>query len=115
MSPANQFPADENGQTLRAIAESGVDLTVIREVEFAHRAPDESSATEFAEKAAELGFEVEVYEPDEEALEEGDTDWDVICTHNMVPTHGAISQIEAELAKLARKHGCREDGWGFMT
>ena len=44
-----------------------------------------------------------------------DADWDVICTRRMVPTHAAITETEAQLATLARWHGCQEDGWGFIN
>ena len=108
------YPDDENGRVLQSMFDSGVDLTVERDVEFAHRAPDEALASTLAARAKALGYDVEVYEPDEESLEEGDTDWDVLCTRRMVPTHEAITAAESELARVARELGCREDGWGFM-
>ena len=114
MSQDIDFPSDENGQVLRQMAEYGVDLTVSREIEFAHRAPDRPAAEAFAHAAAEVGFGVEAYEPDEESLEEGDTDWDIICTVEMVPTHENITAAENLLIELAEKHACEPDGWGFM-
>ncbi len=109
------FPDDDNGEVLRQMAEAGVDLTAEHSVEFAHLAPDQKLAETFAEQAHALGFTVEVYDPDEEALAEGKTDWDVICIRMMVPTHQDITSIESQLADLAHKNGCREDGWGFMV
>ena len=109
------FPDDDNGEVLRQMAESGVDLSVEHSVEFAHLAPNQQVAETFAEQAHELGFTVEVYDPDAEALAEGKTHWDVICIREMIPTHHDITSIETELAALARKNGCREDGWGFFV
>ena len=114
MSTDQEFPDDENGHVLREMAKAGIDLSVAREIEFAHRAPDESSAKTLAEAARALGFSVEVYEPDEESLEEGDTDWDVICTREMVPSYENITSVESQLADVAGRHGCHADGWGFM-
>jgi len=114
MSPENDFPNDENGQVLKYMAESGVDLSVPREIDFSHLAPDEPAARGLAAEATELGFKVEVYEPDEESLEEGDTDYDVVCNMTMVPSHAEITRIEAQLAEIAARHGCQADGWGFM-
>ncbi|MFN3649462.1 MAG: ribonuclease E inhibitor RraB [Armatimonadota bacterium] len=111
----SHFPDDENGRVLRAIAEQGVDLTIPRDVEFAHLFPGETEAGAFARQAASLGYRTEIYEPDEEALEEGVTDWDVICTRRMVPTHPEISRTEAELAAIAQQCGGQEDGWGFLS
>ena len=110
----NPFPHDENGQVLHAMHEQGVDLTIERDVEFAHRVPDEAAAAKLADRARALGYDVEVFEPDEESLEEGDTDWDVICIRRMVPTHGEITRIEAELGAAAREVGGGADGWGFV-
>ena len=113
MTAPTDFPDDENGAVLRAMAEAGVDLTVEREVEFLHLAPDESAAEALSTKARALGYEVEALPPDEESLEEGDTDWDVICTRRMVPTHADLTRCELELKAAANALGCREDGWGF--
>jgi regulator of RNase E activity RraB len=108
------FPDDENGHVLRHMAGAGVDLTIPRNIEFAHRAPDEASANAFAHEARNLGYSVKVYEPDEESLEEDDTDWDVICTREMIPIHADITAAETELAELADEHDCFADGWGFL-
>ncbi len=108
------YPNDENGQVLRSLAAQGVDLSLPRNVDFAHLLPDEVSAHAFAAAAERQGYQVEVYEPDEESREEGVTEWDVLCTRRMVPTHADITRIETELAALARGFDGRADGWGFM-
>jgi hypothetical protein len=109
------FPNDENGEVLRSMAEQGIDLTVPREVDFAHLFPDENDAQAFAARVEPLGYRVEVYEPDEEAREEGSTEWDVLCARRMVPTHADITRFETQLAAVAREFGGHEDGWGFMA
>jgi hypothetical protein len=65
-----KFPDDENGAVLRQMPEQGFDLTKAYEIEFAHLAPDEACARRFAADASALGFDVAVYEPDEQAIEE---------------------------------------------
>src|SRR5687768_4723546 len=107
----DSFPDDENGAVLRSMAEQGIDLTISRLVDFAHLIPDEQSAHAFAKRAEALGFEVAVYEPDDEAIEDGETDWDVICSRNMVPTHASITQTESALGEIAKGFGGHADGW----
>src|SRR5687767_13580249 len=104
MVDLNSIPNDENGDVLRRMAEAGMDLSKECSIDFAHRAPDEESANAFAEHAARLGFAVEIFEPDEEALDDGETDWDVICTQEMKPTHAEITRIESQLAAIASEH-----------
>ncbi len=58
-----EYPQDENGNTLKAIAESGVDLAVARDIEFAHLAPDEEKAEAFVAAIVQMGYETEIYEP----------------------------------------------------
>lgn len=112
--PAVNYPDDENGKVLRDMAKSGIDMTLLRAIDFAHLAPDEATAHRFADDVRALGFEVAVYGPDEESCEEGETEWDVICTRRMTPSHHEITQVENELAKRAEKYGCIADGWGFL-
>lgn len=114
MDQKSGFPNDENGHVLRSLASAGVDLSKRRPVEFMHLCPDGSAARAFAQAARDLGYEAEVFDPDEEALAEGRTEWDVCCVREMVPTHRDITETEAALAAVAREHACREDGWGFM-
>src|SRR5690349_19011200 len=104
MTPMD-FPNDENGQVLRSMGAQGIDLTVPREIDFAHLLPDGTAAQAFAARVEPLGFQVEIVEPNEEALEEGETEWDVLCTRRMVPTHADISRIEAQLAGIAQEFG----------
>ena len=112
--PAADYPDDENGHVLRDMAESGIDMTLLREIEFAHLAPDEVTAQKFADDVRSMGFDVAVHEPDEESRDDGETNWDVICIRRMVPSHREVTQVESELAERARKFGCAADGWGFL-
>lgn len=114
--PANDaFPDDENGHTLKKIADYGTDLSQSYLIDFNHLLPDESAAKRFSEAARALGYQVEVYQPEDEDLEEGDTDWDICCKKQMIPTHQAITAAEKELAGLADSFGGCSDGWGFMA
>ena len=109
------YPDDDNGAVLSSMAKSGVDLSKSREVEFSSVAPSQSSARAFSMEAATLGFGIEVVAPDSQALADGDSDWDVICKREVVPTYDAISLCGNQLGELASRFDCEYDGWGFQS
>ncbi len=105
----------ENAAILAGFAEQGADLTRERDVEFQHLLPDEAAANAFAECARSLGFRADVHGPDEEDLEEGFTEWDVVCTLSMVATPEAVTEAESRLGDLAAEFDGTADGWGFFA
>ena len=110
MTTDSDFPDDENGEVLRAMAERGIDLVSPRIVDFEHCLPDEASAIAFRDAALPSVLEVRVFEP--EGL--GD-EWDVQCRVRLVPTHAAITDTELRLAELAEEFDGEPDGWGFRS
>ena len=107
------YPDDDNGAILQSMAKSGVDLSKPLTVGFTNLAPNQSSARAFAREAALLGFEIEVMAPDAEALSNGDADWDITCTREMVPSYDNITRCSERLMELAKQYDCEQDGWGF--
>lgn len=107
------YPDDDNGAILRGLAKSGIDLSKPHSVGFTNLAPSQSSARAFAKAAGLLGFAIEVTAPDQEALENGDTDWDIMCTREMVPGYDNIARCSEHLVELAKQYDCEQDGWGL--
>ena len=107
------YPDDDNGAILQSMAKSGIDLSKPRAVGFTNLAPNQSSARAFAREAALLGFAIEVVAPDAQAMMAGETDWDITCTREMVPSYDNITKCVEHLVELANKFDCEQDGWGF--
>ncbi|WP_428334036.1 ribonuclease E inhibitor RraB [Novosphingobium sp.] len=99
---------EENIAYLKEFASDGLDLTVVRAVEFAHVFPSEAEAEAFAKAAAGDGVDVDVLEPEDEV-----DPWEVAVTIELVPTAGAITDIEIRLETLAQGFNGESDGWGL--
>ncbi len=111
--PFHMNPDDDNGAILTSMAKSGIDLSKPHTVAFTNLAPNQSSARAFAREAAVLGFAIEVAAPDAQALETGDSDWDITCTRDMIPSYDNITRCTEHLLDLAKQFDCEQDGWGF--
>ena len=98
----------ENAGYLREFAADGLDLTVMRAVEFAHVFGNGTDAEAFAAAAAIGDVDVDVLEPEDD----GDP-WEVAVTKEIIPTADAITEIETRLEALAIKHNGESDGWGL--
>jgi len=105
-----QFPADENGDALWHMAESGDNLDKPREVDFAIIFPTETAALEFAVQLLRDGQKVSFgpYDGDSEHP------WQVYAHRVLLPTHAAITAIETDLCRSAEPLGGRNDGWGCL-
>ncbi|WP_337878632.1 ribonuclease E inhibitor RraB [Rheinheimera sp.] len=104
-----QFPDDGNGDMLKAMAESGMDLNQVLALDFYLVFEDKTKAEQAlaALAASEMDGEVE--------LNLNDLDqWELIVCLNMLPEHAAITAKEKELDKFAKKFGGYNDGWGVM-
>jgi hypothetical protein len=105
------FPTDANGEVLRIMAKGGDDLSRARPIEFAVVVPDQAAAERLT--AALAGRDLAIRTAELEESLEGCT-WEVLVSRDMVPTHGGITEFEAELAALAEPLGGWNDGWGCM-
>jgi len=103
------FPDDDNGHVLRKLAARGDDLSKAREIDFAHLMPSREAAEILVARLQSLG------EVAQASQDEDDGTWTVICTREMVPTHGNVTAVESFLASLAGELGGHADGWGCFV
>jgi hypothetical protein len=105
-----QFPDDDNGEMLKAMADAGIDLSKALEVDF-FLVFDEQRDAESALEAlsqSELEGELELVFDDEIAK------WELIVAINMVPAYDALVAKETELNTFAAEFDGMTDGWGVM-
>lgn len=107
----DDFPDDENGDTLRRMRANGDDLTVSRLVDFSLLFEDEAHARKFCARVASDERRCACARLDDEF---GGA-WDVTVSRDMVPTHRAITEMEAFLAETAAPLGGESDGWGCFS
>jgi hypothetical protein len=108
----SQFPEDENGDALRAMAARGIDLVSPRVVDFEHGGfPGEAAARAFLAAVQSTVGEVTLFSPDPET----GRGWEVQCRQRMVPTHAEITATERRLAEVAARFGGYADGWGSLS
>lgn len=105
-----QFPDDDNGQMLKAMADAGIDLSKALEVDFflvfQDKRDAESALEELVSKDADGEVELNF---DEEANQ-----WEVIVCITMVPEYDALVAKEVELNDFAQEFDGISDGWGVM-
>ncbi|MBB1270302.1 ribonuclease E inhibitor RraB [Shewanella sp. SR44-3] len=105
-----QFPDDDNGEMLKAMADAGIDLSKALEVDF-FLVFDEQSDAESALEAlsqSDLEGELELVFDDEIAK------WELIVAITMVPAYDALVAKETELNTFAAEFDGMTDGWGVM-
>lgn len=100
------FPNDANGDVLKRMYKSGMDLTIEYEIEFFHVFSDKASAEKMCEEAYKNNFKV--------FLTEYDESWDVCCIKKIVPKHKTITDTESYLGKIAERYNGTSDGWGVL-
>ena len=109
------YPEDADGDVLKAMAESGVDMTQPLTIEFVIDTPGEqhAKAIEADMTAAGHPATAEYEEGDaEEGIEPG---WVVMVELQMVPDYQSIITLQGKLTSLAEAHGGQVDGWGAMV
>lgn len=109
------YPDDADGDVLRAMAESGVDMAQPLTIEFVIDAPSEQHAKAIEKDLAAAGHPaVADYEDGDE--EEGiDPGWVVSVELQMVPDYQRIIDLQDELNRIASAHDGQVDGWGAMV
>ncbi|ASJ96348.1 MULTISPECIES: ribonuclease E inhibitor RraB [Shewanella] len=105
-----QYPDDDNGKMLAAMADAGIDLTKALDVDFFLVFEDQRDAESAVEELAksDLEGELELHLNDELGK------WELIVCINMVPEYQAIVDQEFELNEFAAEFGGATDGWGVM-
>jgi hypothetical protein len=105
-----QFPDDDNGAMLQAMAESGIDLTQALEVDFFLVFDDQRDAESALEALSQQDQDGEL----ELVFNEEITKWELIVAINMVPAYDALVAKETELNTFAAEFDGMTDGWGVM-
>ncbi len=105
-----QFPDDDNGKMLAAMAESGIDLTKELDVDFFLVFDDQRDAESALEELANSDLEGEV----ELHLNDDLAKWELIVCINMVPEYDVLVEQESILDEFAKEFGGQSDGWGVM-
>ncbi|MGI2171240.1 ribonuclease E inhibitor RraB [Shewanella sp. MF05960] len=105
-----QFPDDDNGQMLAAMAEAGIDLTQSLEVDFFLVFDDQRDAESAIEALSKTDMNGEL----ELNFDEESTKWEVIVCLHMVPEYKALVAKETELNTFAQEFDGVSDGWGVM-
>lgn len=100
---------EENRLVLKDLAKNGVDLSIIRTIDFSCVFSNQSAAESFARAVEKDGFSTVI-----SVIENKDDQWDVTATMAMMPTCEEITAAESRLASFARFNGGSSDGWGFL-
>lgn len=105
-----QFPDDDNGKMLAAMAQAGIDLTKALDVDFFLVFDDQRDAESALEELANSDLEGEV----ELNLNDELGKWEIIVCINMVPDYDTLVEQETQLNEFAAEFGGMTDGWGVM-
>ena len=105
-----QFPDDDNGKMLAAMAESGIDLSVALDVDFFLIFDDQRDAESALEALAQTDLNGELELNFSEEIEK----WELIVCLNMVPSYDDLVAKETELNTFAQEFDGMTDGWGVM-
>ena len=98
---------DADSSVLLKMAELGADLRKPHLPDFAFETLNESSAEAIADALVELGFDVEIYPPDD-----SNQNFQVVGKKEMTLSHQSVAGLSSTFEKLALKHKAVYDGWG---
>ena len=105
-----QFPDDDNGKMLQAMADAGIDLSNALDVDFFLVFEDQRDAESALEELGKSDLEGEI----ELLLNDESGKWELIVCLNMVPAYSTIVEQEINLHEFAQEFGGVTDGWGVM-
>ncbi|RLV60445.1 ribonuclease E inhibitor RraB [Parashewanella curva] len=105
-----QFPDDDNGQMLAAMADAGMDLSKPQNIDFFLVFDEQRDAETALEDLVNSDREGEV----ELLFNEESTKWELIVSIHMMPEYDAIITTESELHTYAEEYDGISDGWGVM-
>ncbi|WP_299493528.1 ribonuclease E inhibitor RraB [uncultured Shewanella sp.] len=105
-----QYPDDDNGKMLAAMADAGIDLSKALDIDFFLVFDDQRDAESALEdiQTKDLEGEAELLLNDESGK------WELIVCLNMVPEYEALVSQESSLNEFAGEFGGMSDGWGVM-
>lgn len=125
------FPSDADGETLKRLAEAGIDLSKPREIDFMIDVPTEDAGKKVSELTKAQGYAVELIfdeggdeeDFEDEVFDEDDEDadddalgptWTVYATVTLVPTYEELVARQKALTELATPVGGTCEAWGTM-
>ena len=100
--------ANANFDTLKRMADSGMDMTSSHTIDFWHLFSTKEAAQSMLHYVRDLGFDSVSVEPNDES-----GGYDVQVQVELVPTLSTINRMEQILSELAEQHGGHADGWGI--
>lgn len=89
------------------LVENGADLSKPHEPDFFFDVESLETANAIASELDELGYSVEVYEPDTE-----NPQFSVKASRKIVLKLEELNKITSQFEALASRHGASYDGWG---
>lgn len=104
--PHLTFPNDENGDILRQMQAAGDNLDASRDINYSFAFETQDQAERFVAAVMSSGFQAEASPYPERKM------WQAEVTHHMLPTHVAITELEAHLTEVASYYNGEADGWG---
>jgi regulator of ribonuclease activity B len=99
------YPNDDDGDTLKAVAASGADMSKPMLIDFTIAVPTMEGARSLTERIAALGYAPELY------VDEEDGSISLYCGRTMVATYEGVVAAQAELNLLCEPVGANCDGW----
>ena len=101
---------DPDAMVLSLMIENGSDITKPHEPDFAFEVNNQIDADKIADELVALGFQVEIYTPNNENPE--NKNHQVVAKRIMVLDLQVLNQLTLQFEALAKNHGAIYDGWG---
>ena len=98
---------DGNRDTLKRMANAGMDMKAVHVIDFWHLFKTKDNAENMGRKARQKSFNVVSVEPNDES-----GGYDVQVQVELIPTLNAITTTEQTLAVIAEQCNGHADGWG---
>jgi hypothetical protein len=99
------YPADDDGDALRAVAGDGADMSKPMLIEYSIDVPDVERAGSLAELIASRGYVPDIFVDDETGS------ISIYCGKTMLATYDGVVAAQDELNTLCIAFGANCDGW----
>lgn len=99
------YPNDDDGESLRAVAEHGADMSMPMVIEFTIAVPSVECARSLAERISALGYAPALY------VDEEDGSVSLYCGRSMLATYEGVVAAQEQLNTLCEPVGANCDGW----
>lgn len=119
-----KYPNDIDGNILRNLEKSGIDMNKSLDFEFFIDSPDENSSIQIEKQLIKEGFSTEIYfdegeldddEPKTAKNKEFWPSWTVYVFSNMLPRYSEIMRIQTILDNISKAFNGKSDGWEIKS